>query len=263
MIERPGLAPETALDGHAARASQDYLVEPVADGEVLDPRRGRRAHQGAPARARRPGRAAGGAAARGRAHRALQPARDPDPAGRAWSPAPAVTATRSRSRSATSTTSSAINDSHGHKTGDEVLVAAAHAMGAHLRAEDQLGPARRRGVPRPAARHRRAAPPGTWPRSCAPRSPRARDARAGHGQHRAWPPGTARRRRSCFTAPTRRSTRPRTPGATGSWLLPCTAAHDHDRRGKARDRLAIRQATRPTRARPRSRWRCSRIASTT
>ena len=32
-----------------------------------------------------------------------------------------------------------INDSHGHKTGDAVLVAAAHAMGTHLRAEDQLG----------------------------------------------------------------------------------------------------------------------------
>ena len=32
-----------------------------------------------------------------------------------------------------------INDTHGHKTGDEVLVAAVHAMGTHLRAEDQLG----------------------------------------------------------------------------------------------------------------------------
>ena len=32
-----------------------------------------------------------------------------------------------------------INDTHGHKTGDEVLVAAAHAMAAHLRAEDALG----------------------------------------------------------------------------------------------------------------------------
>ena len=39
----------------------------------------------------------------------------------------------------TSTTSSASTTRHGHKTGDEVLVAAAHAMGAHLRAEDQLG----------------------------------------------------------------------------------------------------------------------------
>ncbi len=32
-----------------------------------------------------------------------------------------------------------INDSHGHKTGDEVLIAAAHAMGTHMRAEDSLG----------------------------------------------------------------------------------------------------------------------------
>ena len=29
-------------------------------------------------------------------------------------------------------------------------------------------------------------------------------------------------------------------GATGSWLLACTAAHDHDCRGQTRDRLAIR-----------------------
>ena len=32
-----------------------------------------------------------------------------------------------------------INDTYGHKTGDEVLVAAAHALATHLRAEDQLG----------------------------------------------------------------------------------------------------------------------------
>ena len=32
-----------------------------------------------------------------------------------------------------------VNDTHGHKAGDEVLVAATHAMGTHLRAEDQLG----------------------------------------------------------------------------------------------------------------------------
>ena len=32
-----------------------------------------------------------------------------------------------------------VNDTHGHKAGDEVLVAAAHAMGTHLRQEDQLG----------------------------------------------------------------------------------------------------------------------------
>ena len=32
-----------------------------------------------------------------------------------------------------------VNDAHGHKAGDQVLVAAAHAMGTHLRQEDQLG----------------------------------------------------------------------------------------------------------------------------
>jgi diguanylate cyclase (GGDEF)-like protein len=32
-----------------------------------------------------------------------------------------------------------INDTYGHKAGDEVLVATVHAMGTHLRAEDQLG----------------------------------------------------------------------------------------------------------------------------
>jgi len=32
-----------------------------------------------------------------------------------------------------------VNDTHGHKTGDDVLVATTRAMAAHLRAEDQLG----------------------------------------------------------------------------------------------------------------------------
>jgi diguanylate cyclase (GGDEF)-like protein len=32
-----------------------------------------------------------------------------------------------------------INDTYGHKTGDQVLVAAARAMAGHLRAEDALG----------------------------------------------------------------------------------------------------------------------------
>jgi two-component system cell cycle response regulator len=32
-----------------------------------------------------------------------------------------------------------VNDAYGHKAGDEVLVTSAHAMGTHLRQEDQLG----------------------------------------------------------------------------------------------------------------------------
>ena len=32
-----------------------------------------------------------------------------------------------------------VNDTHGHQAGDEVLVGVAHAMGTHLRQEDQLG----------------------------------------------------------------------------------------------------------------------------
>ena len=42
-----------------------------------------------------------------------------------------------------------------------------------------------------------------------------------------WRPGTARHPRiCCSTAPTRRCTRPRMRAATESWLLPCTAAHE-------------------------------------
>jgi diguanylate cyclase (GGDEF)-like protein len=65
----------------------------------------------------------------------------------------------------------AVNDEHGHQTGDHVLVAAVRAMRAHLSAEDQLG---RLGgeefpvlLPAPTPR-----PPCASPRSCAWRSPR-------------------------------------------------------------------------------------------
>jgi two-component system, cell cycle response regulator len=46
----------------------------------------------------------------------------------------------------------AVNDEHGHAAGDHVLGEVTHALREHLRAEDQLGAARRRGVPRPASR---------------------------------------------------------------------------------------------------------------
>ena len=72
--------------------------------------------------------------------------------------------------------------------------------------------------------------------------------------------------RSCSTAPTRRSTRRRRRARrvrAPSWLLACTAAHDHDCRGKARDHPRSSARTRTTPGRPRSRSRCSRTASTT
>ena len=76
-----------------------------------------------------------------------------------------------------------INDSHGHKTGDAVLVAAAHAMGTHLRAEDQLG---RLGgeeflVLLPDTDAGAAAARG---REAARRGRRRARAGAGHGEHR-------------------------------------------------------------------------------
>ena len=131
-----------------------------------------------------------------------------------------------------------VNDTHGHAAGDEVLIAAVRAMRTHLRAEDALGrlggeeflvllPDTQAGAAR------------TWPRSCGPRWPR----RAGGCRVTAawgWPPGRARRPTCCCAGPTRPSTRPRMPGATGSSLLPCTAAHDDDRRGKARDHHSLR-----------------------
>jgi two-component system cell cycle response regulator len=137
MIERPGLEPERALEG-LRHGVQDYLVEPVADGEVLtrvaaagrtkalqfelvsqgvrlesllredaltglSNRRAILTHLGGMV-----------SAARRHGHPLSIAVLDLDHFKR-------------------------VNDRHGHKTGDQVLVAAAHALGAHLRAEDQLG----------------------------------------------------------------------------------------------------------------------------
>ena len=65
----------------------------------------------------------------------------------------------------------AVNDEHGHAAGDRVLAAVASALREHLRAEDQLGPPRRRGVPRAACPTRTRAWPPPPSRSCGARSP--------------------------------------------------------------------------------------------
>ena len=81
-----------------------------------------------------------------------------------------------------------INDTHGHKTGDEVLVAAVHAMGTHMRAEDQLG--------RLGGEEFLVLLPDTDAEAATHMAERVRaevadapDAGAGHGRASAWPRG--------------------------------------------------------------------------
>ncbi len=119
-----------------------------------DPRRGRSAHQGAPAGTGRAGRAARGAAARGRAHRPVQPARDPDPARRHGlrrppSRAPAL------DRGA-GPRPLQVDQRHPRPQDRRRGADRRRARDGHAHA--RRGPARapgRRGVPRAAARHRR------------------------------------------------------------------------------------------------------------
>ena len=138
MIEAPAWT-RRRRSRACARASPDYPRRAVRRRRGAHARRGRRAHEGAAAGARRPGRAARGAAARGRADRALQPARDPDAAGRHGLRPPAVTAIRSRSRSSTSTTSSASTTRTATRPATTSSSRPRARWRAHLRAEDQLG----------------------------------------------------------------------------------------------------------------------------
>ena len=126
-------------------------------------------------------------------------------------------AARCRSRSSTSTTSRPSTTSTATPPATACWPRSPRALREHLRAEDQLGPPRRRGVPRPAARHRRRARP---PRAAEKLRAEVAALTVEHEGRRAWAsrsasagrPGRARRPRSCCAAPTRRCTRPRRAG---------------------------------------------------
>jgi two-component system, cell cycle response regulator len=137
MIERPGLDPAQALDG-MRRGVQDYLVEPVADGEVLTrveaAARTKELQQELVAQGARLEallREDGLTGLSNRRAILTQMGGMVSAARRHGHPLSIAICDLDHFKR--------INDSHGHKTGDAVLVAAAHAMGTHLRAEDQLG----------------------------------------------------------------------------------------------------------------------------
>ena len=137
MIERPGLTREQALEG-IRKGVQDFLVEPVADGELLT-----RVEAAARTKELQQELVAQGArleallredALTGLSNRRAiltQLAGMVSAARRHGHPLSIAILDLDHFKR--------INDTHGHKTGDEVLVRAAHVLGTHLRAEDQLG----------------------------------------------------------------------------------------------------------------------------
>src|SRR3954452_9060167 len=137
MIERPGLSPDDAVAG-MRQGVQDYLVEPVADGEVVT-----RVEAAARTKELQQELAAQGArleallredALTGLSNRRAiltQLGGMVSGARRHGHPLSVAVCDLDRFKN--------INDTYGHKTGDQVLIAAAHAMATHLRAEDQLG----------------------------------------------------------------------------------------------------------------------------
>jgi two-component system, cell cycle response regulator len=137
MIERPGLSPAEAVAG-LRRGVADYLVEPVADGEVLTrveaaARTKELQHelvaQGARLEALLREDALTGLSNR----RAILTQLGGMVSGARRHGHPLSIAVLDLDHF------KRINDAHGHKAGDQVLIAAAHAMGTHMRAEDQLG----------------------------------------------------------------------------------------------------------------------------
>ena len=137
MIEGPGLEPEQALDG-MRKGIADYLVEPYADGEVLTrveaasrtkDLQEELVGQGARLEALLREDALTGLSNR----RAIltQLAGMVSAARRHGHPLSIAILDLDHFKR--------VNDTHGHKTGDDVLVATTRAMAAHLRAEDQLG----------------------------------------------------------------------------------------------------------------------------
>jgi two-component system cell cycle response regulator len=137
MIARPTLTPDAALAGIRS-GIQDYLLEPVADGEVLT-----RVEAAARTKDLQQELVAQGArleamlredALTGLSNRrAILTQLGGMVSGARRHGHPLSVAVCDLDRFKT------INDTHGHKTGDQVLVAAAHAMATHLRAEDALG----------------------------------------------------------------------------------------------------------------------------
>jgi two-component system cell cycle response regulator len=137
IIERPGLDPRRALDGMRAGV-QDFLIEPVSAGEALT-----RVEAAARTKALQQELVAQGARLEallredgltGLSNRRAiltQLAGMVSAARRHGHPLSIAICDLDHFKR--------INDTHGHKTGDAVLVATAHAMGTHLRAEDQLG----------------------------------------------------------------------------------------------------------------------------
>ncbi|MDA0137788.1 GGDEF domain-containing protein [Solirubrobacter deserti] len=137
LIERPGLSPQDALAG-MRRGVQDYLIEPVTDGEVLT-----RVEAASRTKELQYELVAQGArleallredALTGLSNRRAiltQLAGMVSGARRHGHPLSIAVCDIDLFKH--------VNDRYGHKTGDEVLIAAAHAMGTHLRQEDQLG----------------------------------------------------------------------------------------------------------------------------
>jgi diguanylate cyclase (GGDEF)-like protein len=137
MIVRPGLSPDDALAGMRS-GIQDYLVEPIADGEVLT-----RVEAAARTKDLQQELVAQGArleallredALTGLSNRRAiltQLGGMVSGARRHGHPLSIAVCDLDHFKR--------INDTHGHKAGDAVLIAATHAMGTHLRAEDQLG----------------------------------------------------------------------------------------------------------------------------